>query len=118
MLDSRDYQRYEGGGFHHHVVFQLINHDGKRHGTAVQRKATAEMVIMELTKKYPNISAMVSSVLGMNTSRIRRNRPTQRVFPTSSKCGFQLFHGVVRHHIGEEKKWMMLTKIRMAAVRK
>ena len=80
------------------------------------KKDTAEIVIIEFTKKYDIISAIVPLDSGMRTSIIILNLLIPSVFPTASKFEFSLLNVLYIIRYGEEKKWIMLTNIKIAKV--
>ena len=82
----------------------------------VAKKETAEMVIMQLTKKYEPISKIVALLWGMKTSFIIRSLPIPNVCPTASKFSLIFPNESYIIKYGAEMKWMRFTMIKMAKV--
>ena len=80
------------------------------------RNATADIVIIELTKKYENISARVAFVCGSITSRVSRNLQIPRDEATASRFGFSFPILLYIMRYGEEKKWTVFASTRIAYV--
>ena len=58
--------------------------------SVVAKKATAEIVTIQFTKKYENISTIVSAVWGTKTSLRMLMRPIPMEDPTASRFSFAL----------------------------
>ena len=72
------------------------------------RNARADIVLIELTKKYENIAARVAFVC--------RNLPIPRDVATASRFGFSFPILLYIMRYGEEKKWTVFASTRIAYV--
>ena len=77
---------------------------------------TAEIVIIELTKKYTAISYIVNRTLGTMTSVIMRILPTPIVLPTDSRSGLTFPSVLYIIRYGEAKKWIVFASTMMKNV--
>lgn len=70
----------------------------------VARNDTADIVIIELMKKYEAISTIDENDIGTMTLKMKLRRGMPRVAPTSSRLLLILLKALLAIRYGEEKK--------------